>query len=459
MNYNYKAGKYKNKIHHLELSQDTEGGAAFFRSKPLEITVMLPDSNRHVTYHIDSKHQIATVGDLISHLRKDRSFRDYGSELNLFRYYSGDFSSLVGTTIKIQRQGFNPTYRKIPKVPGVNSPDRVLTSRNSSNEKLLCYVNNKYENFNKSNKHQLIDGKYADTQISDDRYEADDYVCQVTSYDPDTDTCVCRRGILDSKTVYKASNLMYKYNDELFTKVLDNNVNLKDLVTPDFKATLVVYNPSNIETQVKIVNNDGDVGTYTRVRDGTNQLLTILDIKHWLAKRDGYRLKDMSLYQEGVEEALANTSSLDGISYLFLLRTDPMVEGQHLKMKVKLMLNTLEVYQDTDDHGNQRQVTEVRNLVTQVVNVHQSINDVMEKLLEKNPTIERFTPQDASLETREGGSFRDWYQRAKLEGYVFKRRGKVIDPKTVLSDFRAGWDKKKQEYDKRIVIRIYYLEK
>ena len=459
MNYNYKAGKYQNKIHHLDLSRDTEGGASFFRSKPLEITVKFPDSNRHVTYYIESKHQITTVDDLLQHFRHDKHFRDYGGDLKLFRYYSGNFSSLVGTTIKIQRQGFNPTYQKIPKVPGVNSPDRVLTSRITSNEKLLCYVGRKYENFNHRHKHQLIDGKYANTQISEDPYQVDDYVCQVTSYDPDTDTCVCRRGILDRKTIYHASNLRYQYNDELFTKALGNNVNLKDLVTPDFKATLVVYNPSNLEKRVKIVNNEGDVGTYTQVRDGTNQLLTILDIKHWLAKRDGYRLEDLSLYHEGVEDALANTASLDDISYLFLLRTDPMVEGQYRKMKVKLMLNTLEIYPDTDQHGNQRQVTEVRNLVTQVVNVHQSINDVMEKLLEKNPTIDRFTPQDTSLETREGGSFRDWYHRAKLEGFVFKRRGKVIDPKTMLSDFRAGWDQKKQEYNKRIVIRIYYLEK
>jgi hypothetical protein len=265
----------------------------------------------------------------------------------------------------------------------------------------------------------------------------------------------------------------------------------------------VLYNNTTKEKRVKIVNAAGDLYTYKVARDGYLDGTTILDIKKWIRKKEGYRLEDLSLHQEGDTEPLADTTSLDGINYLFLLRRDPMVDGQYDGMTAQLRFNTLEVYkdddwvegeddEDEDDDDDQyynqfhhqrrgnsryhrqdprklprklpRKVTEVRNLVTKKIHIHQTIGDVINSFITDDVQIDEFKPLDESLTIKKAISFRDWYQSARENDFVLEYRVENAEPCTVyltteLSSLRAGYNKKTGKYDDNIVINIVCIPK
>jgi len=174
-----------------------------------------------------------------------------------------------------------------------------------------------------------------------------------------------------------------------------------------------------------------------------------------------------------------------------------MVEGQHEGMTAQLMFNTLEVY-DEDDEDNEdeddedddddeddeddddpqkfrngarvrardededevpRKVTEVRNLVTREVNIHQKIGDVINSFITDDVQIDEFKPLDKRLPVKKAISFREWYQLARENDFVLKYRGAKLNLKTELSSLGAGYNKKTGQLDDPIVIKINCIPK
>ena len=511
MDYQYKANKYKSKLD--QLPQVQLGGSGLVDKQPLEIDIHVGDTTRRKIYIVSSKDKdpIKTMGDLKRQVGKDRYFRDYQQDPILFRYNSGDFTSLVGTTISISRQGFLPTENVT--FPGDsrgnnNSANaiRTRTSHISSKKSLLCYTDDMYENM--YDKRSLMSESDTKSMVSKSQGWADPYVCRVTSYDLETDICVCRHNFVNRKTIHHSSKLIYDYDHKPFTTPLTDQTLLSDISSADHKCQLVLYNNTTIEKRVKIVNAAGDLYTYTVARDGYLDGTTILDIKKWIRKKEGYRLEDLSLHQEGDTEPLADTTSLNGINYLFLLRRDPMVDGQYDGMTAQLRFNTLEVYKDDDwvegeddededdyDDNDQyypayyrshphrrgnsrhhrqeprklprklpRKVTEVRNLVTREVNIHQTIGDVINSFITDDVQIDEFKPLDERLTIKKAIGFRDWYQSARKNDFVLEYRVDNAEPCTVnltteLSSLRAGYNKKTGKYDDNIVINIVCIPK
>ncbi len=326
--YKYKQEKYQTKLERVLENKPTltTGGSHFFKKNTLEVTISIPATTTHKIFSFTKNDKINTIGDLKRIINSDPSLSDYHHNTILYQFNSGNFSSAFGKKIKIKQTQLNPSWY-VKRSPGSSDSQIVYTSTIRKDYIIFHYKNHltPYSHPWKSN--VLIDTDSLN-RISGSMTYIPDYECTVTKYDAEKNKCRCKKDSLVHilpKTFYECNQLDYSYvNDQWYIDELSDTTLLAKLKTPDNTCQLVIYNDTNINKEIQIVNPGGSGFTFQYRQNGYVDQLTIKDIKDYIIEQDNsYQLNQIYLYREGEEEVLDDNTPIANIDTLFLLRKLP----------------------------------------------------------------------------------------------------------------------------------------